>query len=81
VTTVDVASPAITYQRPLLPAGAVVLPDAADAATDWQLQIGQSTNQPQDLSGAADLVDEPWESLLDTLAEDVLEAWLDGKSA
>jgi hypothetical protein len=81
VTTVDVASPAMSFQHPLLPAGAIVLPNAADAATDWQLQIGQSDVQPQGLPGAADLVDEPWESLLDTLAADVLEAWLDGAGA
>ena len=73
-------SPAVSFQRALLPASAVVGPEAASAA-DWQLQIGQSADRPAGLPDMADLANDAWESLLDTLAEDVLEAWLDGEVA
>ena len=79
-TTIDVTSPAVSFQRALLPASAVGAPEVASAA-DWQLQIGQSGTRPAGLPDMADLANDSWESLLDTLAEDVLEAWFDGKVA
>ncbi len=80
-TTLDVMSPAASVDRALLPAQAVLAPAAVDTAANWQLRVGQSATTSETPSVAANVVDEPWESLLDTLAEDVLEAWLDGEDA
>jgi hypothetical protein len=80
-TALDVMSPAASFDRALLPAGVVRTPAAVDTAANWQLRVGQSAITSETPSVAADVVDEPWESLLDTLAEDVLEAWLDGDNA
>ena len=80
-TTLDVMSPAASVDRALLPAQAVLAPAVVDTAANWQLRVGQSATTRETPSVAANVVDEPWESLLDTLAEDVLEAWLDGEDA
>jgi len=48
-------------------------------AADWQLRVGQAGDRLPAL--AAEVSEEAWESLLNTLAEDVLEAWLDGEDA
>ena len=50
------------------------------ATEDWRLQTGQAAAETATLD-AATIAAQPWESLLDTLAEDVLEAWLDGNDA
>ena len=41
---------------------------------DWQLQVGEQVAAGTTVNRGEDL-----ESLLDTLAEDVLEAWLDSE--
>ncbi|MHB0955706.1 MAG: S8 family serine peptidase [Pirellulaceae bacterium] len=78
VVTTNGTSSSGSSQRSALLGGTLVLPDAA---ADWQLQIGQSPDEAQGQPEAASLIDEPWESLLDTLAEDVLAAWLEGAQA
>ena len=45
---------------------------------DWQSWIGTNAEAPTIPLAADQVVGQSWEALLDTLAEDVLEAWLDG---
>ena len=78
LTTLDV----VTSPAPI-DARVSSLPSVAALATvplnnDWQLQIGESDSVSTLPPAADQVVEQSWEALLDTLAEDVLEAWLDG---
>ncbi len=53
---------------------------ASSITQDWLLQIGEKTTPPTTVDPAT-VTMESWDSLLDTLAEDVLEAWFDGEDA
>ena len=70
-TTLDVLAPV---------AGGAVLAPTAETVSDWQVRVGQAAVADK-LPDIADITHEQWESLLDTLAEDVLEAWLGGEDA
>lgn len=74
-TTPTTASPAakasVTPAAPHIPL----------ASQDWRLQIGQPAASAAGQVDVDEVLSQNWESLLDTLAEDVLEAWLDGEDA
>ncbi len=69
-------SAADRLQQSLVSASALLPP-----AADWQLRVGQADLTAARPAIALQAAQEGWESLLDTLAEDVLEAWLDGPDA
>lgn len=48
--------------------------------SDWDVRVGQAVAAPARVMAHRD-GERPWESLLDLLAEDVLESWLDGDDA
>ncbi len=60
------------------PAPAPMIPFASQ---DWLQQVGTSSSHESAYQDPEMIVHEHWDSLLDTLAEDVLEAWLDGEDA
>jgi hypothetical protein len=51
-----------------------------EPADDWQTRVGEAESQST-LIDLAKVATQSWESLLDTLAEDVFESWLDGEDA
>ena len=76
-TLVALDEPAITSAIVDAEAPVVDTPAPTSATQDWQLQIGYAAEQVATQDPAA-IADEPFESLLEALAEDVMEAWLDG---
>jgi hypothetical protein len=80
-STINVAPTISAEPTSLAPAVSVTAPLIPAASQDWLQQIGEETPHPAAYVSPDEVLSQHWESLLDTLAEDVLEAWLDGEDA
>ncbi len=54
-----------------------VIRSQSEAAAEWGLLVGEESRSNSSMPAAEDLDERSWENLLDDLAEDVLDAWLD----